>query len=323
MRWNIILECVGEAGEQSTITLGTIERLAGSTTAENLGVNLQESKQIVNRLQDTVVKRQLQQHCEQRRKCLTCGRLQPVKDYRRRRLDTVLGTVRLRVPRYRDCKCCRPHVWNPISEVLPSQVTPELRHLQVSLGAQISYRKAAALLRMFLPPMGGTTHTTTRSRVHAVGERIDEQIQREIAENRKPNKSAERMIIGIDGAFVKGRRPTDRASLEIITGRIEANAEQSKVFAVVRDQDGRAKQHVQAITRQRGRGPETKVRVVSDGEDGMRSIAGKFFNANEQHILDWYHIARRFEASEKALSTYLPHVEDFEYRLSRHWQHLN
>src|SRR5271166_978712 len=139
---------------------------------------------------------------------------------------------------------------------------------------------------------------------------------------RKPDKPAKQMIIGIDGAFVKGRPPTDRASLEIITGRIEADAEHSKVFAVVRDQDGRAKQHVQAITRQRGRGPETKVRVVSDGEDGMRSIAGKWFNANEQHILDWYHIARRFEAIGKGL-IYLPHVEDFEYRLSRHWQHLN
>ena len=78
MRWNIILECVGEDGKRCTITLGTIERLAGSTTAENLGVNLQESKQIVNRLQDTVVKQQLQEHCEQRRKCLTCGRLRPV-----------------------------------------------------------------------------------------------------------------------------------------------------------------------------------------------------------------------------------------------------
>ena len=49
MRWNIIVECVGEDGKQSTITLGTVERLAESTTAENLGVNLQESKQIANR----------------------------------------------------------------------------------------------------------------------------------------------------------------------------------------------------------------------------------------------------------------------------------
>jgi hypothetical protein len=213
MRWNIIVECVGEDGKRSTITLGTIERLAESTTAENLGVNLQESKQIVNRLQDTIVKQQLQEHCEQRRNCITCGRMRPVKDYRRRRLDTVLGTVCLRVPRYRYCKCgCGTQVWNPISEVLSGRVTPELRHLQVSLGAQISYRKAAALLRMFLPPMGGTTHTTTRSRVNAVGERIDEEIREEITENRKPEKAAKEMIIGIDGAFVKGRPPTDRAN---------------------------------------------------------------------------------------------------------------
>ena len=71
MRWNIIVECVGEDGQRSTTTVGSIEWLAASTTAENLGVNLRESKQIANRLQDTVVKRQLQERCEQRRKCLT------------------------------------------------------------------------------------------------------------------------------------------------------------------------------------------------------------------------------------------------------------
>jgi hypothetical protein len=60
MRWNIIVECVGEDGEQSTITPGTIERRAGSTTAKNLGANLQESKRIVNHLQGTVVKQQVQ-----------------------------------------------------------------------------------------------------------------------------------------------------------------------------------------------------------------------------------------------------------------------
>jgi hypothetical protein len=192
----------------------------------------------------------------------------------------------------------------------------------VSLGAQLSYRKAADLLRVLLPPTGGTTHTTTRSRLIAVGERIDEEIRQEITENRKPDRAAKQMVIGIDGAFVKGRPPTDRANLEIIIGRIEVDAEPSKVFAVVRDQDGHAKQHVQGLLRQSGRDLETKLRVVSDGEDGMRSLVGKLFNDNEQHILDWYHIARRFEAIGKGL-VYLPHVEDFEHRLSRHWHHLN
>jgi hypothetical protein len=123
MRWNIIVEFVGEDGQQSTITLGTVERLVESTTAENLGLNLQESKQIANRLQDTVVKQQLQEHCEQRRKCLTCGGLRSIKDFRCRSLDTVLGTVRLRVLRYRHCKCgCDTQACTPISEVLSGRV---------------------------------------------------------------------------------------------------------------------------------------------------------------------------------------------------------
>jgi hypothetical protein len=54
----------------------------------------------------------------------------------------------------------------------------------------------------------------------------------------------------------------------------------------------------------------------------MRSLVGKLFNANEQHVLDWYHVARRFEAIGKGL-VYLPHVEDFGHRLSRQWHHLN
>ena len=209
MRWNIIVQWVGEDGKRSAITLGTIERVAGRTTAENLGVNLQESKQIANRLQDTVVKQQLQEHCEQRRKCPTCGKHRPVKDFRCRRLDTVLGTVRLRVPRYRRCQCrSGTQVWSPISEVLSGRVTPELRHLQVSLGAQLSYRKAADLLRMLLPPVGRTTHTTTRGRLIAVGERIDEEIRQEITESRIPDKLAKQMIIGIERSF-RQRSPSD------------------------------------------------------------------------------------------------------------------
>jgi hypothetical protein len=65
----------------------------------------------------------------------------------------------------------------------------------------------------------------------------------------------------------------------------------------------------------------------------MRSIAGKWFNANEQHILDWYHIARRFEAIGKGLiylhimiseedsgrSTRLEHVRE---RLAESWSYL-
>ena len=73
MRWIITMECIGEDGKKSIVTLGTVERTVGSTTAENVGVHLQESKQILQRLQETVVGQQLEEDCEQKRKCSGCG----------------------------------------------------------------------------------------------------------------------------------------------------------------------------------------------------------------------------------------------------------
>src|ERR1700726_27694 len=110
MRWNIIVECVGEDDQRSTITLGTIERLAGSTTAENLGVNLQESKQIANRLQDTVVKQQLQEHCEQR---LNANEQQILDWYHIARRFEAIGKGLVYLPHYRGFR-------TPVVETLAS-----------------------------------------------------------------------------------------------------------------------------------------------------------------------------------------------------------
>jgi hypothetical protein len=174
----------------------------------------------VHRLQEVVVAQQAEEHCEEKRKCSSCGTSRPLKDYRRRRLDTVLGTVKLKAPRYHGCRnCAGTGVSSAISELLPERVMPELRHLQVSFGAQIPYRQAAKLLQQLLPPTGGTNHTTARSRVLAVGEGIDEEIRQSVLQTRPPDQPAKQMVIGIDGAFVKGRRPTDPSSLEIYHGK--------------------------------------------------------------------------------------------------------
>ena len=78
-------------------------------------------------------------------------RRRPLKDYRRRQIDTVLGRVVVQAPRFRACRCAGAKAVSPVSELFPTHATPELRHLQVTLGATLSYRRAASLLRQFLP----------------------------------------------------------------------------------------------------------------------------------------------------------------------------
>ena len=104
-------------------------------------------------------------------------------------------------------------------------------------------------------------------------------------------------------AISSGIRP--KQSLEILTGRVETTKRGGHAFAVVRNlEDGQAKQRVQAILRRCGRGPDTKVRVLSDGEDGLRGVVGWFGNQCE-HRLDWFHVARRIENLGRQL-LYLP-----------------
>ena len=71
----------------------------------------------------------------------------------------------MRVPRFDGCHHCdERRITSPVSELLPERVSPELRHLQAKLAAQLPYRQAAALLvDELLPETGGLNHVTTRN----------------------------------------------------------------------------------------------------------------------------------------------------------------
>jgi hypothetical protein len=177
-----------------------------------------------------------------------------------------------------------------VSELLPERVSPELRHLQAQHAAQFPYRQAAALLEELLPEIGGLNYATTRNRTLAVGKRIEEKIRGEIDHLRVVPEPAERMVLGIDGAFVKAghTRPGQRHQFEILTGRVEASQLGGEALAVVRDLDPYAKMRVQAILRRCGRGQDTdfedpvgwRRRIARSGRhlvwEEMRASSGLF-----------------------------------------------
>jgi hypothetical protein len=135
-----------EDGSIATTQLGTLEGGA-CRSAEDLGLQLADSQRILGRLQEIVVSEQLQRYCEAVRPCPRCHRRRHLKDYRRRRFDTVFGKLAVRAPRFDGCRHCGERlIASPVSELLPERVSPELRHLQAKLAAQLPYRQAAALL---------------------------------------------------------------------------------------------------------------------------------------------------------------------------------
>ena len=164
-------------------------------------------------------------------------------------------------PRFDGCRHCGERgITSPVSELLPEQVSPELRHLQAQLAAQLPYRQAAALLEELLPETGGLNYATTRNRTLAVGRRIEEKIRGEIDHLRVVPEPAERMVVGIDGALVKAghTRPGQRHQFEILTGRVEASQLGGEALAVVRDLDPYAKSGCKPFS---GAAVENKTRI--------------------------------------------------------------
>ena len=105
----------------------------------------------------------------------------------------MFGRFGVRTPRFDGCRHCGERlITSPVSELLPERVSPELRHLQAELAAQLPYRQAAALLEELLPETGGLNYATTRNRTLAVGKRIEEEIRGEIDHPRVVPEPAER-----------------------------------------------------------------------------------------------------------------------------------
>jgi hypothetical protein len=92
-----------EDGSFATTQLGTLARGA-CRSAEDVGLQLADAKRILRRLQEIVVSEQLQRYCEAVRPCPRCHRRRHLKDYRRRRFDTVFGRLAVRAPRFDGCR---------------------------------------------------------------------------------------------------------------------------------------------------------------------------------------------------------------------------
>ena len=295
MNWVVKLERIDEAGNLESAIVGYVER-PDLASAGDLGLTHDDGKHLIGRLQAEIASDQVRALIAKARPCPCCHRLRPIKDHRRRRIDTVFGHLRLHAPRFDACVCGRSAASSPVAALFPHRTTPELRHLQVKLGSRFSYRQAADILNEFLPHLSSFNHATTRNRVLAVGKKIEAETRVEIATKPNVERPVDHMIVGIDGAFVKATRTKhQRKNFEIVLGRIEASGRSRKIFAAVRDLDDLARERVRSALRTAGRGPGTNLTVLSDGEDAMRLMAGQWLSGRVEHRLDWFHLRRRFQ----------------------------
>jgi hypothetical protein len=92
MQYRVKIEWNQEDGSFATAEFGQVE-CGPCQSAADVGVKLADAKPLLARLQQVVVSQQLRDYCAASRPCPSCQARRNLKDYRTRRLDTVLGRI--------------------------------------------------------------------------------------------------------------------------------------------------------------------------------------------------------------------------------------
>ncbi len=299
MKITIRVEITTDWDETDTFEICQLERPYRQLEPEKVGLSLAEGKDLLHRLQKVVVAAQAEEVCMLRRFCTRCHRFLELKDWRLRKVDTVFGIAPFRSARIVCCPCETPlqmeYPYSPMTEFIPERATAELLSLEARLSAQMPYRQVVTMMREFLPARATLNHVTVRNRALRVGARI-EAVQPVAC--RAPKEETE-WTLTIDGGFVRGRR-TECSSFEVLTGRLSASGQTSRVFAFVRNRLPDIVARLTTLVKTTTGSDQPKLSVITDDANGLQSIAGRL-PFSPTPVLDWFHISMRVRYLEQII----------------------
>jgi len=313
MQWTVRLEARTSAGEVKTTELVTFSRPAVVSTLAEVGLMLNETKALLARLQASVLCGQVAEYAAHHRACAACGVLQPLKDRRTRRLQTLFGTVEVEAPR---CKLCRCRLTTPLAEVTVSPVcalltarcTPELERVQAELGARTSFRDAARILDTLLP-VSPANQESVRTRTHAVAlqfEAADRQAAAKVTAVRDaPDKAAaadaSRPVVMLDGAYIRAIPGHQVRNFEAICGKVERDGHPTRRFALVRSVAEQPHALLRAALQDQGWREGDAVTAISDGDVALPALVRSATGGPVEPILDWFHLSMRVHHVEQVM----------------------
>jgi hypothetical protein len=254
-----------QPGVTTETEVARIERDEQANLAE-LGLRLEEAKQLTAALQAQIVPAQLAVLSECRRSCVACGSVLASKGHCPVRFRSLFGDVPLRIRRLLTCPC-QGDGEAKSSAILGfdgNAVAPELTYLTARYAALAPFGKVAALLSDLLP-ISETQHASTvRNRMRRVGETIVQ--QRHSADTAKPVGP---VVIGLDGGYVRSCHGGEGRHFEVIAGKVaDAEGTQHR-FAFVRNDPVAASDAFKQVLAAAGVGADTPATVLCDGDAGL------------------------------------------------------
>jgi hypothetical protein len=292
LTWRVKLIAEADQGVVSETEVARIER-DDLAVPETLGLTLQEAKQMTAAMQSQMVRAQVAAMGERFRWCEHCGRKLLSKGYYATTFRSLFGDIAVNVRRLAACQC-RAGLSEPRSfAALPAvgAIAPELAYVTARFAALAPFARVADLLSELLPTGGATNAGTVRNRTLRVGTTIAP-LSPAGASIPDPDAATPAVIVGLDGGYVRSRHRRPERNFEVIAGKvIDAGGIQHR-FAFARNGgSSRPFAHALVLAGVRSGTPAT---VLSDGDAGLRNLQRRVL-PGATAVLDWFHIAMRFE----------------------------
>ena len=334
-----------DGGSDPPIVVGEIERRDGNLA--DLGLKLAEGQDLLGQVQSRLVSLQAQRWLEQHSRCRRCGQALAHKDTRSIVVRTAFGKMAVPSPRWWTCQCGthgRRQTFSPLSKVLTRRTTLELECLETKWAVHLPYRQANSLLKEVLPLNQAISFGGIRRRVLAVGQRLDQLVQHDIAQHRnrdngglESRESKDVACVAVDSAWLtlyaspKIRRAQHAEEqlhcmrmkqvwshhVNIVAGRATFASRPARLYGYVHKQVASAADRLGQFLRAGGVQPDERVTVISDDAgEFVKAVQGSALARGR--ILDWFHIAMKFKAAENSVLG-SKHVEPHERDRVRDW----
>ena len=313
MQWTVRLETRTSAAEVTTTELVTFSRPGVVSTLAEVGLMLAETKSLLAKLQASMLCGQVAAYAAHHRVCAACGALQPLKDRRTRRLQTLFGTVEVEAPRFKVCGCRQSVLLagvtvSPVCALLIARCTPELERVQAELGARTSFRDAARLLDTLLPA-SPTNQESVRIRTHAIALQLEAADRQAAAEVMpvpdEPAKAAaadaSRPVVMLDGAYIRAVPGHQVRNFEAVCGKIEHEGHPTRRFALVRSVAEQPHALLRAVLQGQGWREGDTVTAISDGDLALPALVRSATGGPVEYILDWFHLSMRVHHVEQVM----------------------
>ena len=301
MRMIIEAHLIDDEGCTQRVQLCAIDR---QLTTDPLGMSLAEGKALLAAAQKHLLNSQCQGIASAHAHCEHCDARLGVKGWHQRQIRTVFGLVEVQSPRVRHCRCAGKAAgasFSPLTQVVPTSMTPELEYLQVKWAAHLSYATATALLSEVLPTADTISVSGVKRRVRVVGAALEQAVGQHARATADLVKNPARLTaLAVDSGWLRHCDPPRHQGrhVNLVAGRACFEGGKTRLYCYVHNQVPSAATRLDQFLTASGAGPNERVTIFTDG-------AGEFekaVNGSSRptcRILDWFHIAMKFRAIEQ------------------------